>query len=73
MKKDNITATQGLTSLFVGQSDVDSTEKKVTTIIDFKNSNKNNFRYDKDVVMSTFEEKENRKTDIIVKNWFDEF
>lgn len=32
MKKDNITATQGLTSLFVGQSDVDSTEKKVELI-----------------------------------------
>ena len=32
MKKDNITATQGLTSLFVDQSDVDSTEKKVELI-----------------------------------------
>ena len=62
-----------VSSPFMGFIEQDSTEKKVTTIIDFKNSNKNNFRYDKDVVMSTFEEKENRKTDFIVKNWFDEF
>ena len=62
-----------VSSPFMSFIEQDSTEKKVTTIIDFKNSNKNNFRYDKDVVMSTFEEKENRKTDIIVKNWFDEF
>ena len=32
MKKDNIIATQGLTSLFAGQSDIDSTEKKVELI-----------------------------------------
>ena len=32
MKKDNIIATQGLTSLFDGQPDIDSTEKKVELI-----------------------------------------
>ena len=29
MKRDNIIATQGLTSLFDGQPDIDLTEKKV--------------------------------------------
>ena len=32
MKKDNIIATQGLNSLFDGQPDIDSTEKKVELI-----------------------------------------
>lgn len=32
MKKDNIIATQGLNSLFTGQPDIDSTEKKVELI-----------------------------------------
>ena len=32
MKRDNIIATQGLTSLFDGQPDIDSTEKKVELI-----------------------------------------
>ena len=31
-KNDNITATQGLSSLFTGQTDIDSTEKKVELI-----------------------------------------
>lgn len=31
-KNDNIIATQGLSSLFAGQTDIDSTEKKVELI-----------------------------------------
>ena len=32
MKQDNIIATQGLTNLFAGQLDIDSTDKKVEFI-----------------------------------------
>ena len=32
MKQDNIIATQGLTNLFAGQPDMDSTDKKVEFI-----------------------------------------
>ena len=61
-----------LSSPFMSFIQQDSSEKKKTTIIDFKSSTNHFLRFDKDVVMSSYDEKE-KITDNPVKNWFDNF
>lgn len=61
-----------LSSPFMSFIQQDSSEKKKTTIIDFKSSTNHLFRFDKDVVMSSYEEKE-KIADNPLKNWFDNF